>query len=336
MRIGAFLLAPGFPGRSHTEALEATVGAAVAAEEAGFDDVWVAEHHFMSYGLCPSAVTLAGYLLGATRRITVGTAVAVLSTRHPVALAEEALLLDQVSGGRFRLGVGRGGPWVDLEVFGCGLAAYERGLPERLDLLLTALRGPTVRADGGRFRFREVDVVPRPRSRPHPPAVLAVTSRPGVALAASRGLPMLLGMHADDAEKAAFVAAYRTAGGPVGAPHVAAALAQVADTRAEAQATVRASLPRWLGPGLAGYVRVDGAPRTARDPREYTDLLCRLHAVGTPDEAADRLACSAARTGVRHVILLVEGTGDRRRTLENVARIGAEVLPRLRAAAPAG
>jgi alkanesulfonate monooxygenase SsuD/methylene tetrahydromethanopterin reductase-like flavin-dependent oxidoreductase (luciferase family) len=336
VRIGAFLLAPGFPGRRHCEVLDDTVAAAVACEDAGFDDVWVAEHHFMTYGLCPSAVTLAGYLLGATRRVAVGTAVAVLSTRHPVALAEEALLLDQVSGGRFRLGVGRGGPWIELEVFGGGLDAYERGLPESLDLLLAALRGPTVAARGPRFRFREVAVVPAPRTLPHPPVVLAVTSRPGVALAASRGLPMLLGMHADDAEKAAFTVAYREAGGPPAAPHVAAALAHVADTRAEAQAAVRQALPRWLGAGLAGYVRVDGAPRTPRDAGEYTDLLCRLHPVGTPDQAAERLLAGAAATGIEHVLLMVEGTGDRARTLENIRRIGAEVLPALRAGAPAG
>ena len=64
-------------------------------------------------------------LLGRTRRIRVGTAVSVLPTTHPVALGEQAALLHLTSGGRFSLGVGRGGPWVDLEVFGAGLAAYE-------------------------------------------------------------------------------------------------------------------------------------------------------------------------------------------------------------------
>ncbi len=95
MRFGVFLLAAQFPGQDHTTVLDSSVAAAVAAEEAGFDDVWVAEHHFISYGICPSAITLAGYLLGATRRIEVGTAVSVLSTQHPVGLAEQALLLDQ-------------------------------------------------------------------------------------------------------------------------------------------------------------------------------------------------------------------------------------------------
>jgi alkanesulfonate monooxygenase SsuD/methylene tetrahydromethanopterin reductase-like flavin-dependent oxidoreductase (luciferase family) len=327
MRIGAFLLGPGFPGQDHATVLDTTVAAAVAAEQAGFDDVWVAEHHFMTYGLVPSAVTLAGYLLGATRRVDVGTAVSVLSTQHPVALAEQALLLDCVSHGRFRLGVGRGGPWQDLEVFGTGAVAVGPGFAEALDLLLAALRGPTVAGTGPRYRFREVDVVPRPRTRPHPPVVLAVTTKASVALAAERGLPMLLGMHADDAEKSAFVSAYGT-GEP--APHMGAALAYVADTRAEALATIRDSLPRWLRPGLAGYRRLDGAPTTPRDPVAYTEELCRRHGVGTPDDAVAALAGSATRTGIRHVLLMVEGAGDRRRTCENIARLGAEVLPRLR------
>ena len=98
----------------------------------------------MPYGVCPSAVTLAGLLLGRTRRIRVGTAVSVLPNAHPVALGEQAALLHLASGGRFSLGVGRGGPWVDLEVFGTGLDAYEKDFPESLDLLLRWLREPRV------------------------------------------------------------------------------------------------------------------------------------------------------------------------------------------------
>jgi alkanesulfonate monooxygenase SsuD/methylene tetrahydromethanopterin reductase-like flavin-dependent oxidoreductase (luciferase family) len=146
--------------------LTATTDAAIAAERAGFDDVWFAEHHFMSYGVCPSAMTLAAFVLGQTSRIAVGTAVSVLPVWHPVALAEQAALLDQVSAGRFRLGVGCGGPWVDLEVFGTGLERYESGFAESLDLLLTALSQDKISAAGPLFTFREVSLVPRPRTRP--------------------------------------------------------------------------------------------------------------------------------------------------------------------------
>jgi alkanesulfonate monooxygenase SsuD/methylene tetrahydromethanopterin reductase-like flavin-dependent oxidoreductase (luciferase family) len=332
MRVGVFLLAARFPGHSDGEVLAATVETAIAAERAGFDDVWFAEHHFMSYGVCPSATTLAAYILGRTQRIEVGTAVSVLPTQHPVALAEQAALLDQVSGGRFRLGVGRGGPWVDLEVFGTGLPRYESGFAESLDLLLAALTRARISAAGPTFAFREVPIVPQPRTRPHPAVVLACTSPTTAALAAERGLPMLLGMHIDDNGKRDMVTSYATA--RTGRPqmeHVAAVLAYVADTRAEAERRLRTELPRWLRPGLAGYVPVDNRPYTPRDPDRYTELLCRIHPIGTPEDCIQSMATTVERTGIRHLILMVEGAGTSDRTRENITRIGAEVLPHLRA-----
>jgi alkanesulfonate monooxygenase SsuD/methylene tetrahydromethanopterin reductase-like flavin-dependent oxidoreductase (luciferase family) len=333
-----FLLAAQFPGHDHSTVLGTMVAAAVAAEEAGFDEVWVAEHHFMSYGVCPSAITAAGYLLGATSRIVIGTAVSVLSTVHPVALAEQAALLDQLSGGRFHLGVGRGGPWIDLQVFGNDLNGYRHGTEESLNLLLAALTGPHVTAEGPRFRFPAVGLVPRPWTRPHPPVTLAATTPETVRLAAQRGLPLLLGMHADNTEKAAFIKEYdrvrghdRIAGSPCQG-HISTALAYVADTQREARSTIRTSLPQWLGPGLNGYRRIDGSPTYPRDPRDYTELLCRIHPVGTAEHCIDMLAATTTATGINHHILMVEGAGDWDRTKDNIQRLGAQVLPRLRRA----
>ncbi len=334
MDVDVFLLAGQFPGMSHAEALEAALEFGVAAEVAGFTGAWMAEHHFISYGVCPSAVAFASHLLGRTTRLEVGTAATILSNRHPVALAEEAVVLDILSGGRFRLGVARGGPWVDLEVFGTGLQRYERGFPEALDLLLQWLSGaPRVAAQGEFFDFRQVAVVPRPV---RPPQVwVAATSESTVNTAAARGLPLLLGMHVSDADKRRTLDQYAEVAAAhghdaSGVPHASAHLAYVADSRQEAERVLRAAIPIWLERGVGEYVRLDGGPGQRRDPQEYVNQLLRVHPVGTAEECAERLAASAATTGVRRALLMVEGAGDRRRTLENIARLGAEVLPRLR------
>ena len=341
MHVGAFVLAAQFPGQGQEESLHRAVRSAEAAEQAGLDAVWLAEHHFVPYGVCPSAVTLAALLLGRTRRIRVGTAVSVLPTAHPVALGEQAALLHLVSGGRFSLGVGRGGPWVDLEVFGAGIEAYERGFPDSLDLLLRWLHRPQVGSDGGRFAFREVAVVPRATESAQAPGgpevVVACTSPGTVRLAAERGLPMLLGMHADDEEKAEMVAFWRACAREAGrdaeeiaaAGHVSAGVAQVGDVREDAVETLGKAMPGWLRQGLEAHVTVDGRPRRMRDPLAYTELLCALHPVGPPRWCADRLAATAERTGVRRFALLVEGSGDLAATEENVRRLGTEVLPLL-------
>jgi len=341
MRVGAFVLAAQFPGQGHGEPLHRAVRTAELVEQTGLDSVWLAEHHFVPYGVCPSAVTLAALLLGRTRRIGVGTAVSVLPNTHPVALAEQTALLQLTSGGRFTLGVGRGGPWVDLEVFGGGLRAYEHGFPEALDLVLRWLREPRVGTDGERYQFREVDVVPHsgvPQSS-RPPVVVACTSPRTVRLAARRALPLLLGMHSDDEEKAETVAMWRREARAAGhdgdvieeaaSLHVSVGVAQVADRTEEAVGALTRAMPAWLGEGLAAHRTVDGRQRSMRDPLGYTQLLCGLHPVGTPRLCADRLAATAERTGISRFALLVEGTGELAATERNVRRLGEEVLPQL-------
>ncbi|MFI9342192.1 LLM class flavin-dependent oxidoreductase [Streptomyces sp. NPDC052773] len=342
MRVGSFVLAAQFPGQGQGEALHRAVRSAEVSEEAGLDSVWLAEHHFVPYGTCPSAITLAALLLGRTRRIRVGTAVSVLPTTHPVALGEQAALLHVTSGGRLSLGVGRGGPWVDLEVFGAGLEAYERGFPESLDLLVRWLREPRVEAAGERYAFREVPVVPRPSESlteiEGPEVLVACTSPASVRMAAERGLPMLLGMHVGDEEKAEMVGLWRRLARAAGRPaeqladpgHVSAGVCQIADRRADAAETLTKAMPGWLKQGLDAHVTVDGRERRMRDPMAYTELLCGLHPVGTPRLCADRLAATGERTGISRFALLVEGSGDLAATEENVRRLGAEVLPQLR------
>ncbi|QDY79059.1 LLM class flavin-dependent oxidoreductase [Streptomyces qinzhouensis] len=382
MRVGTFVLAAQFPGQGRGEALHRAVRTAEVAEESGLDGVWLAEHHFVPYGVCPSAVTLAAVLLGRTRRIRVGTAVSVLPNVHPVALGEQAALLHITSGGRFSLGVGRGGPWIDLEVFGAGIGAYESGFPESLDLLLRWLREPSVGASGERYRFREVSVVPRPADLldsalrsgavgtagahgganggtaggtggggattagsgtsagapdAHPEVVVACTSPGGVRVAGERGLPMLLGMHCGDEEKAEMIALWRRHALAAGhcpdavaaAGHVSAGVVQLADEAGDARESLLKAMPGWLRTGLAAHRTVDDRARTMRDPVAYTELLCSLHPVGPPRLAADRLAATAERTGITRFALLAEGSGDLASTETTVRRLGEEVLPLL-------
>jgi alkanesulfonate monooxygenase SsuD/methylene tetrahydromethanopterin reductase-like flavin-dependent oxidoreductase (luciferase family) len=192
-----------------------------------------------------------------------------------------------------------------------------------------------VSGHGERFAFRTVPMVPRPFTQPRPPVAVACTSTATVELAARRGLPMLLGMHIGDQDKAAMVAHYariaRAAGhDPTAVEHVSTVLAHVAETREEAVRELRAAMPGWLAAGLAAHIPVDDRPGPSRDPHQYTDMLCALHPVGSPEECVQRLLTSAERTGIRHVIMMVEGAGTAEHTLTTIERLGTQVLPRLR------
>ncbi|MBV1853614.1 LLM class flavin-dependent oxidoreductase [Catellatospora tritici] len=324
LAVDLFLVCGQVGGLSAAAALTAATGYAQAAEAAGFDGVWLAEHHFISYGSCPSAVALAAYLLGRTSRIRVGTAAAILSTRHPIALAEEAILLDVVSGGRFALGVGRGGPWVDLEVFGTGLPRYEQGFTESLDLLLRTLSGDgPVAADGPTFAFRPVSVVPAP-VRPVPVWV-AATSTATARTAAERGLPLLLGVHEDLAGRRAMLDAHAEHC-RVRVEHVSAHLALTGDP-----GRVRRTLAAWLR-RTGEYVRLAPSPSASRDIDAYADRLLGLHPPAPAARLAERLSQAVEATGVRRLMLLVEAAGDPAEVGDTIQELGSQVLPVLRGA----
>jgi alkanesulfonate monooxygenase SsuD/methylene tetrahydromethanopterin reductase-like flavin-dependent oxidoreductase (luciferase family) len=110
---------------------------------------------------------------------------------------------------------------------------------------------------------------------------------------------------------------------------VAAGVAYVADSTAQAVRELRESMPAWLGPGLAGYVPVDDRARPSRNIQEYVDMLTQIHPVGSAEHCAETLLRTAEITGIEHFIVMVEGIGEHQRVLENIRRFGAEVLPLL-------
>jgi alkanesulfonate monooxygenase SsuD/methylene tetrahydromethanopterin reductase-like flavin-dependent oxidoreductase (luciferase family) len=319
-----FLLGGVFPGVTPAAALRRVVSYARQAETAGLDGVWTAEHHFIEYGASPSATLMAAHLLAATERLQIGTAVAVLSNRHPVALGEEAATLDALAPGRFRLGVGRGGPWIDLDVFGSGLDRYERGFEEGLSLLTRWLSGDAEVAHAGEFfDVLPVRVMPPGTGRP---VWVAATGEGTARLAGRFGLPLLLGMHAPDDDHMALINAWRheaeaTGFDPDAAEHVSTHLAQIADGPGTVD-RLRASLTELLTRGVGQYVSLKPG-RGSRDHASYVDWMIERHAVGPADHVAERLAVSAEKTGVRRQLLMVEGIGDPDAVGDNIAALGS-------------
>jgi alkanesulfonate monooxygenase SsuD/methylene tetrahydromethanopterin reductase-like flavin-dependent oxidoreductase (luciferase family) len=124
------------------------------AEQLGFGSVWVSEHHFVDDGYASSTLTLLGALAVATEHMWLGTNVLVLPVHHPLRLAEEALTVDALSGGRLRLGMGLGYRAADLEPFGVSLRQRRRRFEESFDVLRRACRGEPL--DGVRVSPRPV------------------------------------------------------------------------------------------------------------------------------------------------------------------------------------
>src|SRR5262247_131308 len=100
MKFGTFLLMQSPSARSSQEIYARGVEIAQTAEALGFRNVWLAEHHFSTYGYLARPAQLATYIAAKTTRLRVGTAVIVVPLHHPLVVAEEIATLDLLAGGR--------------------------------------------------------------------------------------------------------------------------------------------------------------------------------------------------------------------------------------------
>ncbi|HEX2316012.1 MAG TPA: LLM class flavin-dependent oxidoreductase [Thermomonospora sp.] len=192
MKFSTFHLFHQFAGQSAREVYEYQIEIVELLEELGFDGIWVAEHHFRDYGVVPNVFTLLSHLAARTQRLRLGTGIVVLPLHNPVHVAEEAAMVDLLSGGRLQLGVGRGYQSVEFESFGLDLAEARDRFDECLDMIVGLWTQDAFEYKG---RFHEtrhpLSLVPRPVQRPHPPIHVAAVSPETVERYAARGLPIL-------------------------------------------------------------------------------------------------------------------------------------------------
>jgi alkanesulfonate monooxygenase SsuD/methylene tetrahydromethanopterin reductase-like flavin-dependent oxidoreductase (luciferase family) len=165
-------------------------------DRTGYDAVWLAEHHFSSFSVCPS-VHMMGVLAAArTTRLRIGTGVSLAPFYHPLRLAEEVALLDQVSGGRVNWGAGRGFARVEFENFGVPPEESASRFREAVEIVLRAWTEERLSFAGEHFKFDGVEVLPKPLQQPHPPVWMAATSESAIDWAAGRGFSILMDPHA--------------------------------------------------------------------------------------------------------------------------------------------
>ncbi len=163
----------------------------LAAEALGYRSVWIAEHHFNDYGLCPAPPVLASFVAARTTTLRLGMGVSLLPLHHPVDLAEELAVLDVVSGGRLDVGIGRGGTLQDYQTFQSDRDDSRARVEEGVALMRQSWSGAPFDFQGQFHSAAGVHVRPRPVQRPHPPLFIAANSEDSVLSAARLGLPTL-------------------------------------------------------------------------------------------------------------------------------------------------
>jgi len=231
-----------------------------AADAAGFRGYHVAEHHATRLGMAPSPGIYLAAAAQRTRRIRLGPLVYILPLYAPLRLVQEICMLDQLSGGRFELGVGRGISPYELAYCGINFLEAQAMYEEALEVILAGLTCGRLEHQGRYYRYLDVPVELSPVQRPHPPLWQGVVTPESAAAAARRGANIV--STAANAAVRRVVERYTEVWEGKGDMPLIGALRNiyVAETDAEALAVARPAYKAWYDSLVSLWRQFNSAP----------------------------------------------------------------------------
>jgi alkanesulfonate monooxygenase SsuD/methylene tetrahydromethanopterin reductase-like flavin-dependent oxidoreductase (luciferase family) len=155
------------------------------AAEFGFDVLWSVEHHFNDYSFCPDNLQLMSHLTAVCPDIDVGTAAVILPWHDPLRVAEQASVLDYLSKGRLRLGLGRGLARREFAAFRGTMDESRERFDESAAMILDALRTGVMEGNGRFYKQPRTEIRPRP-SRSFDGRIYAVASSDDSVVSAAK------------------------------------------------------------------------------------------------------------------------------------------------------
>jgi alkanesulfonate monooxygenase SsuD/methylene tetrahydromethanopterin reductase-like flavin-dependent oxidoreductase (luciferase family) len=194
MKFSNFLFPDSRDPASDATVIDETLREAWLSDELGVDVIWLAEHHFDGICAYVDPVTFAGALATSTRRSKIGFAVVQTALHHPIRLAEQLAILDNITKGRLIVGLGRGSSYniYDYQGFGIDHREAQERLEEAEEILVEAW---TREGFTHRGKYWDLDVPmlrPRPYTRPHPIIVRAASGEASMLELARQGRPFLM------------------------------------------------------------------------------------------------------------------------------------------------
>jgi len=319
------------------------------ADQLGFNSVKTVEHYFFDYGgHSPNPIVFLSAVAARTTRIRPITGAVIPAFNHPVKLAAELALLDNLSNGRLDVGFGRAFIPREFEVFGVSMDESRARFEEGIDIVTRLWTEDRVSYAGKFHQFRDVHLKPRPVQKPHPPIwVASVASVESFVWAGQRGYNVMVVPYAGSMARVrdmvrAYREAWREAGHAPGAEQVQSSLhCYIAETHREAIEGARPRVERYIevfGEAVGSWASheatqyasygkmVESIARTTIESM----LRDRQALIGTPEEVVEQLRYHREVFGEFEPSIQINfggiGHAEASRTLELFA---SRVMPKL-------
>ena len=305
-----------------------------AFEQAGFYSYHVAEHHSTPLGLAPSPGIYLAAVAERTQRLRFGPMVYLLPLYHPLRLAEEVTMLDQISNGRLDVGVGTGVSPAELATFGVDKAETPEIFDEVLAVMKLAWTNDRVTHHGKRFSFDAVPVTTHPVQKPHPPLYYGVghPEAAGARLAAGfNGITMM----ARESVRGIWTSPHAIAGAAGKSPRLGVARMLVVDKdHDKAWAIARRAYRVWETSFHWLWKEKGYSPVFGWRPETYDGMAdLGVGLAGTPDEIAEQFQAHIDETGSNYCVAQFSfGDMTLAEVLSSLELFVTGVMPKLRVA----
>jgi alkanesulfonate monooxygenase SsuD/methylene tetrahydromethanopterin reductase-like flavin-dependent oxidoreductase (luciferase family) len=306
---------------------------AEAYDRAGFHGYHVAEHHTTPLGAAASPALIFAALSQRTRNLRFGPLVYLLPFYHPLRLIEEVCMIDQLSGGRFQLGVGRGVSMFETAAYALDFAKTQAMYHEAFQVLMKGLTSDELDFHGEFYKFDKLPMILKPVQKPHPPLWYGVTL-PGNAAWPAENDVNIVALGLRDNTKA-IVRAYRDARAQRGldaegtligvSRHVV-----VADTDAAAMAIARRAYPRWRASFRWLFARHGAEPRVIGIyPPGFDELAALDNGVaGSPATVRRFIEAEVAANNCNYFVpQMVFGDMTLAESLRSIELFAREIMP---------
>jgi alkanesulfonate monooxygenase SsuD/methylene tetrahydromethanopterin reductase-like flavin-dependent oxidoreductase (luciferase family) len=314
---------------------------AEAYDRSGFHAYHLAEHHATPLGRAPSPSVYLAAVAQRTTRLRFGPLVYALALHHPLRVLEEICMLDQMSGGRFELGVGPGVSPIELGLYGADAANAKAMYVEATEIILQGLVAGRVTFAGKFFQFKDVPLELEPVQRPHPPVWLGSSRPDSAAFAAGKAFNVVT--NGRTADVARLTERYRMEWKALGKPEASMPLVgmsrhiMVASTDGEAIEIARPGYERWYQ-SLMHLWRLWGQlPPAIAYPETFEDALTSGFVIaGSPATVRASVAAQVREAGVNYFLCrMAYGEISLDHCLRSTELFAAEVLPAFAGEAPA-
>ncbi|MGH7965550.1 MAG: LLM class flavin-dependent oxidoreductase [Candidatus Binatia bacterium] len=324
--------------RPSAELYRALLDQIVRAEELGYDNAWLTEHHFTEDGYNPSLLPTAAAIATRTSRIRIGTFVLLLPFQHPVRLAEDTTCVDIWSNGRFDLGVGQGYSYKEFNAFCMKREERSARLTEGIQLMQRLWTEAQVTFAGRFTQVKDMTLSPKSVQQPHPPLWIGARTEKATRRAARLGCHLMATIGPDPAPW--YIAALKECGrDPADFSIAQLRLVYVAETEDQAWEDTQEhlhSMMEFYGHILAEANDAPGDKEVWQFKRPQDirhSAFGKAVMIGTPDQVARKLEQFRQDFLCTHFIMSTQLPGmDPKKATRSLELFAREVMPSFRRA----